>query len=131
MKIRFYAQRESDLHCIGPGNGTLKILAHNSTIAVKVFYQYEALPGLQIRTIEWHNQVLYVDNQRLLLYWCFKRAKNGSCVQHDADILVRSRHLAYHDMALLKPYLKMACAEQQHLRWFDLHCTRPCIYSVF
>lgn len=68
------------------------------------------------------NQILYVDNQRLLLYWCFKRVKNGSCVQYDVDILVRSRHLAQHDMALLQPYLNMACVQQQHLRWFDLHC---------
>lgn len=52
MKILFYAQRESDLHCIGPGNGTVDIMAHNSTITVKVHYQYDSLPDLQDRFIE-------------------------------------------------------------------------------
>lgn len=68
------------------------------------------------------NQILYVDNLRMLLYWCFKRAPNGSCVQYDVDILVRTRHLAHHDLALLEPYLKMACVHHDRLRWFDLHC---------
>ncbi|VDK41912.1 unnamed protein product [Anisakis simplex] len=67
------------------------------------------------------NQILYVDNLRMLLYWCFNRAQNGSCIQYDVDILVRTRHLAYHDLAILDPYLKMACVSHDQLRWFDLH----------
>lgn len=74
------------------------------------------------KSISGQNQVLYLDNQRMLLYWCFKRNENGSCLQYDVDILVRSRHLAYHDLSLLEPYLNAACVNQDQLRWFDLHC---------
>ncbi|VDM42422.1 unnamed protein product [Toxocara canis] len=112
--------RESDSRCIGPGKGTVELLRNNSTILVQIQYHDESLAELQNNHIKWENQILYVDNQRMLLYWCFKRAVNGSCVQYDVDILVRTRHLAYHDLAILEPYLKMACVSHDQLRWFDL-----------
>uniref|UniRef100_A0A915CCD1 Lipocalin/cytosolic fatty-acid binding domain-containing protein n=1 Tax=Parascaris univalens TaxID=6257 RepID=A0A915CCD1_PARUN len=121
LNIRFFALRESDSRCIGPGKGTVQLHRHNSTITVQVQYHYDSLPELRNSYIRWQSQILYVDNLRMLLYWCFKRAANGSCVQYDVDILVRTRHLAHHDLALLEPYLKMACVHHDQLRWFDLH----------
>ncbi|VDN55914.1 unnamed protein product [Dracunculus medinensis] len=121
LTIKFFAQRESDLICIGPGSGKVQLIESNSTINVQVEYQYGSLQEFPNSIIQWQNQVLYLDNQRMLLYWCFKRNENGSCLQYDVDILVRSRHLAYHDLSLLEPYLNAACVNQDQLRWFDLH----------
>ncbi|KAE9420957.1 hypothetical protein Angca_000251, partial [Angiostrongylus cantonensis] len=119
MHVRYYAQKESDSECIGPGDG-IAILLDNYTVDVTIEYRYSLVPKFR-NTMNFKYQILYVDNQRAALYWCFLRAENGTCIQHDVNLMIRSRHFTYNDLSMMLPYLEMVCIEKDSLRWFDLH----------
>ncbi|WKY03789.1 hypothetical protein Q1695_005053 [Nippostrongylus brasiliensis] len=88
MSLRYYAQKEADSECVGPGEGTA-ILLENSTLDVTIEYRYTLVPKFR-NTMNFKYQVLYIDNQRAALYWCYRRALNGSCIQHDVNFMIRS-----------------------------------------
>uniref|UniRef100_A0A7I4YGM9 Apolipoprotein D n=1 Tax=Haemonchus contortus TaxID=6289 RepID=A0A7I4YGM9_HAECO len=119
MNLRYYAQKEADSECVGPREGTA-ILLSNSTLDVTIEYRYTLVPQFRNR-MNFKYQVLYIDNQRAALYWCYRRAENGSCIQHDVNFMIRSRHFSYNDLSMMLPYLEKVCIEKDNLRWFDLH----------
>uniref|UniRef100_A0A0N4X8C7 Lipocln_cytosolic_FA-bd_dom domain-containing protein n=1 Tax=Haemonchus placei TaxID=6290 RepID=A0A0N4X8C7_HAEPC len=88
MNLRYYAQKEADSECVGPREGTA-ILLPNSTLDVTIEYRYTLVPQFR-NTMNFKYQVLYIDNQRAALYWCYRRAENGSCIQHDVNFMIRS-----------------------------------------
>ncbi|KAK6747148.1 hypothetical protein RB195_000396 [Necator americanus] len=121
MHIRYYAQKEADSECVGPHEGEA-ILLENSTLLITIEYRYTLVPKFR-NTMKFSYQVLYIDNQRAALYWCYQRAQNGSCVQHDVNFMIRSRHFSHNDLSMVLPYLEKVCIEKDNLRWFDLHLT--------
>ncbi|CAJ0584847.1 unnamed protein product, partial [Mesorhabditis spiculigera] len=126
LLIRYYAQKESDRECVGPGEGFARLL-ENGTLSVSIQYSYRQVPNYK-NTMNFMLQILYLDNQRAVLYWCFRRAENGSCIQYDVDVLIRSRFFSYSDLSLIQPYLHRACVSNNRLRWFDLHSS--CGYEM-
>ncbi|GMT26269.1 hypothetical protein PFISCL1PPCAC_17566 [Pristionchus fissidentatus] len=130
MHLTFYAQKESDRECMGPGTGTVQLL-NDSTLEVTIEYRYKLVPTYKNR-ITWKSRIIYLDNQRMVLYRCLKEAANGSCTQNDLDVLVRSRYVSSNDVSVMLPYLERACVPRQRLRWFDLHssCGRDVIAST-
>ncbi|VDL80901.1 unnamed protein product [Nippostrongylus brasiliensis] len=114
MSLRYYAQKEADSECIGPGEGTA-ILLENSTLDVTIEYRYTLVPKFR-NTMNFKYQVLYIDNQRAALYWCYRRALNGSCIQHDVNFMIRSRHFSHNDLSMVLPYLEKVCIEKDSLR---------------
>ncbi|GMR49545.1 hypothetical protein PMAYCL1PPCAC_19740 [Pristionchus mayeri] len=120
MHLTFYAKKELDnRECMGPGEGTLRLM-NDSTLEVTVEYRYKLVPTYKNK-ITWKSRIIYLDNQRLVMYRCLKTEENGSCVHKDLDILVRSRYVSPNDVSLLMPYLEQACVPRRRLRWFDLH----------
>ncbi|CAI2351672.1 unnamed protein product [Caenorhabditis sp. 36 PRJEB53466] len=119
LELTYYAQKESDGRCIGPGNGTVK-LTDNGELHVHIEYTYSFVPGYR-SSVNFKYQILYLDNQRAVLYWCFRRAPNGTCVQHDVTFMIRSRHFSHNDLSMILPYLDKVCIARKDLRWFDLH----------
>ncbi|PAV73665.1 hypothetical protein WR25_18836 [Diploscapter pachys] len=117
--VTYFAQKEDDVECIGPRNGSVKLLP-NSTMEVTIEYRYTLVPEHR-NTLKFKYQVLYLDNQRAALYWCFKRSASGKCLQHDINLLVRSRHFSLNDMTMMMPYLDRVCIQKKQLRWFDLN----------
>ncbi|ETN79548.1 hypothetical protein NECAME_09788 [Necator americanus] len=104
MHIRYYAQKEADSECVGPHEGEA-ILLENSTLLITIEYRYTLVPKFR-NTMKFSYQVLYIDNQRAALYWCYQRAQNGSCVQHDVNFMIRSRHFSHNDLSMVLPYLE-------------------------
>ncbi|KIH54517.1 hypothetical protein ANCDUO_15337 [Ancylostoma duodenale] len=98
MHVRYYAQKEADSECVGPGEGEAVLLG-NSTLDVTLEYRYTLVPKFRNTMNLLHStcahpvvvkyQVLYIDNQRAALYWCYNRAANGSCLQHDVNFMIR------------------------------------------
>ncbi|EYB89176.1 hypothetical protein Y032_0235g3196 [Ancylostoma ceylanicum] len=120
MHVRYYAQKEADSECVGPGEG-VAVLLSNSTLDVTLEYRYTLVPKFR-NSMNFKYQVLYIDNQRAALYWCYSRAANGTCLQHDVNFMIRSRHFSHNDLSMVSPYLEKVCIEKDNLRWFDLHC---------
>ncbi|VDO63895.1 unnamed protein product [Heligmosomoides polygyrus] len=89
MSLRYYAQKEADSECVGPREGTA-ILLPNSTLDVTIEYRYTLVPKFR-NTMSFKYQVVYIDNQRAALYWCYKRSENGSCIQHDVNFMISFR----------------------------------------
>ncbi|CAJ0602862.1 unnamed protein product [Cylicocyclus nassatus] len=119
MHLRYYAQKEADSECVGPGEGEADLM-DNATLDVNIEYRYTLVPKFR-NTMRFKYQVLYVDNQRAILYWCYRRSTNGICTQHDINFMVRARHISHNDLSLILPYLEKVCIEKDNLRWFDLH----------
>ncbi|CAA98143.1 LiPocalin-Related protein [Caenorhabditis elegans] len=119
LELIYYAQKESDGRCIGPGNGTVK-LTDKGELHVHIEYTYSFVPGYK-SSIKFKFQILYLDNQRAVLYWCFRRSSNGTCIQHDVTFMIRSRHFSHNDLSMILPYLDKVCIDKKDLRWFDLH----------
>ncbi|CAD6195435.1 unnamed protein product [Caenorhabditis auriculariae] len=119
LDITYFAQKESDAKCIGPGRGQIKLLS-DAQLEVQLEYKYPFVRN-HVNTIKFMYKVLYLDNQRAVLYWCFKQNANGTCEQHDVNFLIRSRHFSHNDLSLILPYLDKVCIAKQDLRWFDLH----------
>ncbi|CAB3406307.1 unnamed protein product [Caenorhabditis bovis] len=119
LDITYYVQKESDGLCVGPGNAEA-ILTTNGELHVDAEYAYSIVPGYK-STIKLKFQILYLDNQRAVLYWCFKRNSTGSCTQHDVTFMIRSRHFSHNDLSMILPYLDKVCIEKNDLRWYDLH----------
>uniref|UniRef100_A0A1I7U7G1 MAM domain-containing protein n=1 Tax=Caenorhabditis tropicalis TaxID=1561998 RepID=A0A1I7U7G1_9PELO len=119
LELIYYAQKESDGRCIGPGNGTVK-LTNDGELHVHIEYSYSFVPGYK-SSIKFKFQILYLDNQRAILYWCFRRSSNGTCIQHDVTFMIRSRHFSHNDLSMILPYLDKVCIDRKDLRWFDLH----------
>ncbi|EPB76602.1 hypothetical protein ANCCEY_04311 [Ancylostoma ceylanicum] len=87
MHVRYYAQKEADSECVGPGEG-VAVLLSNSTLDVTLEYRYTLVPKFR-NSMNFKYQVLYIDNQRAALYWCYSRAANGTCLQHDVNFMIR------------------------------------------
>ncbi|CAJ0959151.1 unnamed protein product, partial [Mesorhabditis belari] len=126
ISLRYYVQKESDRECVGPGEGHIRLLP-NGTLSISISYIYRQVPKYRNK-LNFTQQILYLDNQRAVLYWCFKRASNGTCLQYDIDVLIRSRFFSYNDFTLIQPYLQKACVPYNRLRWFDLHSS--CGYEM-
>ncbi|VDM75834.1 unnamed protein product [Strongylus vulgaris] len=126
MHLRYYAQKEADSECVGPGEGEA-VLLDNATLDVTIEYRYTLVPKFR-NTMKFSYQVLYVDNQRAILYWCYRRASNGTCIQHDVNFMIRARHISHNDLSLILPYLEKVCIEKDNLRWFDLHVSYQVLY---
>ncbi|CAI4227906.1 unnamed protein product [Auanema sp. JU1783] len=119
LLFQYFAQKEVDSECVGPGEGYVTIAANNE-LHVTVQYSYTFAPSYK-NIMKFKYQVLYIDNQRAVLYWCYKRDVNGNCTQHDVNFMIRSRHFSRNDLTMISPYLDCVNIDKESLRWFDLH----------
>lgn len=123
----------------GPGNGTARFLA-NGTLAVSIEYSYRLVPNYKstmncewgIVFLEWEKflfsvmqQIVYLDNQRAVLYWCFRRDTNGTCIQANFSLFIRVSWSKKICSMMLMCWFAQDSFRIMTSPWFNHICSKP------